>query len=271
MTQLTLSARAMVLGELPAWGVDSLERFCGELHADDAPFPCTFAVSAFRRGHLRFGFVDNVDDEEAWSGLPQMLGEYVSSSRTIAPITSLVVFFRLDGADRRVRDLEWCESRFWAIVRYLHVHDPSPWPVEVPRDPEDPRWEFAFAGEPIFLVCNAPAYRSRRSRRSSDLIITFQPRSVFSGLEAETVRGQAARQVIRKRLARYDAPLLPSPELGGYGHTGNREWKQYFLRDSNDDPGPPQCPMQIASDGEALACRRAANFSDPELLEEEAA
>jgi FPC/CPF motif-containing protein YcgG len=243
VTHLTPSPHEMVLGELPAWGIDSLERFIRDLNAPDSPFPCTFAVSAVRRGHLRFAFVDSARDERSWGALPRLLARYVATAPEITRITSFVVFFRLDGGDEG-RELEWYEDRFWAVLSYLHAHDPSPWPSDLPRDPEDPRWEFAFAGQPIFVVCNAPVYSGRRSRRSSELMITFQPRSVFEGLEAETARGEAARRTIRKRLARYDAPLLPSPDLGGYGLAGNREWKQYVLRDSNDDPGPAQCPFR---------------------------
>jgi FPC/CPF motif-containing protein YcgG len=245
LTQLKPTACEVVLGELPAWGINSLERFKRELNAGAAPFPCTFAVSAFHRAHLRFAFVDSLRDETSWSALPRLLADYVTTVPVIVRVTSFVVFFRLDSGDER-RELDWYQDRFWSVLSFLHEHDPSPWPADLPQDPDDPRWEFAFAGQPIFVVCNAPAYRQRRSRRSSELMITFQPRSVFEGLEAGSVRGQAARRTIRKRLARYDAPLLPSSDLGGYGQTGNREWKQYFLRDSNDDPGPPRCPFQTA-------------------------
>ena len=245
VTQLTPSAPEVVLGELPRWGVDSLERFKRDLNAENAPFPCTFAVSAFHRSRLRFAFIDGVRDETSWRPLPRLLAEYVTTLPAMVRITSFVVFFRLDSGDEG-HELDWYEDRFWAVLNYLHAHDPSPWPADLPRNPDDPRWEFAFAGQPIFVVCNAPAYRQRRSRRSSELMITFQPRSVFEGLEAETVRGQAARRTIRKRLARYDAPLLPSPDLGGYGDAGNREWKQYFLRDSNVDSDPAQCPFHAA-------------------------
>jgi len=58
LKQLTPSTREMVLGELPARGVNAVERFQRDLNAEDAPFPCTFAVSGFRRTHLRFAFVE---------------------------------------------------------------------------------------------------------------------------------------------------------------------------------------------------------------------
>jgi uncharacterized protein len=235
-------ADGMVIGAQPAWGAAALDRFRRELHSGRAPFPCTFAVAAFRRRHLRFAFIESATDETSWSPLPGLLHEYVTTADSIAPITSFVVFFRLAGGRCEIASYE---ARFWAILQYLHAHDPAPWPVDLPRDTEDPHWEFAFAGEPIFVVCNTPAHLRRRSRWSAELVVTFQPRSVFEGLEAQTQRGDSARRTIRKRLLHYDAPLTPSPALGGYGLTGNREWKQYFLAETDDDRDGARCPLRI--------------------------
>jgi FPC/CPF motif-containing protein YcgG len=239
---MTTPADMMIFGEQPTWGADALERFRCELQTERTAFPCTFAVAAYRRRHLRFAFVDSASDASTWAALPELLTEYLATAQSIAPITSFVVFFRLEHSAHRI---DWYESRFWAILQYLHAHDPAPWPADLPRDTEDPHWEFGFGGEPIFVVCNTPAHRRRRSRWSSELVVTFQPRSVFSGLAAQTVPGEAARRTIRKRLRDYDAPLEPSPTLGGYGLAGNREWKQYFLAETNDDPGEARCPLRI--------------------------
>jgi uncharacterized protein len=243
MRAATCPPQAVVIGEQPTWGAEVLDRFRRELETTHSPFPCTFAVAAFRQGHLRFAFVESATDETTWAPLPTLLTQYVTTSQTIAPITSFVVFFRPENGRH---EIDWYEDRFWAILQYLHRHDPMPWPADLPRDPENPRWEFAFAGEPIFVVCNTPTHRWRRSRWGPELTITFQPRSVFRGLEAHTARGDAARRTIRRRLSQYDAPLQPSPALGGYGQADNREWKQYFLGDSNNDPNPGRrCPLRI--------------------------
>jgi FPC/CPF motif-containing protein YcgG len=231
------------VGDLPTWGANALDRFRRELETADRPFPCTFAVSALRQGHLRFGFVDSASDEATWEPLPALLADYIATAPTIARITSLLVFFRDDGGER---GLHWYEERFWAVLRYLRARDPAPWPADLPQDPDHPRWEFAFAGEPVFVVCNTPAYQRRQSRWSSEFLITFQPRMVFRGLEADTIRGQAARRTIRRRLANYDA-VAPSPELLGYGQPGNREWAQYFLADTNDEPALERCPLHDAT------------------------
>jgi hypothetical protein len=113
-----------------------------------------------------------------------------------------------------------------------------PWPETIPQNMEDPAWEFCFAGEPIFVICNTPAHTARQSRRSSSFMLTFQPRWVFERILGSEKAAQIATAKVRKRLQLYDA-LPPSPNLGLYGHTENREYKQYFL---DDDNGPVTCP-----------------------------
>ena len=128
------------------------------------------------------------------------------------------------------------------LLQFLHERDPSPWPREVPRDSDDPMWEFSFGGDSIFVVCNTPAHKLRKSRSSLGFMITLQPRWVFEGLESDTARGAAARRVIRKRLRAFD-DVDPSPELGDYGDPENREWRQYFLLDENK-PFESGCPFR---------------------------
>lgn len=219
------------IGHLPAWGLDHVEELGDVLLSSSAPFPCTFAVSALKKTSLRFGFVDDIDDEATWRALPDLLRSYLAVYRTLSRDTSLVVFF---GDSSPNRDIAEYERRFWAVLRYLHGHDVAAWPEGLPTDPDDPLWEFAFHGTPIFVVCNTPAHRARRSRHSSTVLVTFQPRWVFEGLEADSPRGAASRRVIRRRLAAYDEEE-PAPVLGSYGAQENREWKQYFLPDRNDD------------------------------------
>ena len=212
MSSATRGAPPVVLGDQPAWGADALRRFRDELEASDAPFPCTFAVAALRQEHLRFAFVESASDSMTWEPLLGVLARYVENSSDDCP-DHLARGVLPPGGPRSAARI-WYEERFWSVLGYLHAHDPQPWPAELPCEPEHPRWEFAFAGQPIFVVCNTPAHRRRRSRWSPEMTITFQPRSVFHGLEAETPRGQSARRGIRQRLSRYDAPLEPSPLLG---------------------------------------------------------
>jgi FPC/CPF motif-containing protein YcgG len=233
----------LVEGRAPHWAAPAVRRFEDDLAPTDARFPCTFAVAALNKGNLRFGFVDSAIDQSTWSPLPGILAGYAARASSIARITSLVVFFG-SPKDYEARPVGWYEERLWAVLGYLRSRDPEPWPASLPSDPEDPNWEFAFAGHPIFVVCSTPAHRRRRSRMTSDLVITFQPRCVFDGLEAGTLRGEAARRTIRERLAGYDA-IAPSPLLSGYGEPGNREWRQYFLDDDNAEAEAEhrRCPL----------------------------
>ncbi|WP_024806313.1 YqcI/YcgG family protein [Nocardia sp. BMG51109] len=233
----TLSTQ--VIGWLPSWGPDVIGDLTATLTGREDPFPCTFAVSAVRKSSLRFGFVGDVDDARTWSALPGILTEYLRGYRRIDRETSLVVFF---GPQRPVADLGAYRRRFWDVLRFLHDRDTAPWPGEIPRDTENPAWEFSFGGTPLFVVCNTPAHLARRSRYSPVFMISFQPRWVFEEIGADTPRGATARRVIRQRLRAFDN-LEPASALGGYGDPGNREWRQYFLSDAVDD-AEPVCPFR---------------------------
>jgi FPC/CPF motif-containing protein YcgG len=235
-----------VIGDLPDWGGVCLEELVDGLLASSPAFPCTFAVSAAKKNSLRFGFVDDLDDERSWSSLAEVLGQYLDIYQSLSRETSLVMFFR---PERSGRTLEEYNSKFWDVLRFLHHHDPQPWPADVPSEPDHPMWEFVFQGTPLFVVCNTPAHQTRRSRHSSCFLITFQPRWVFEGLEPDQPRGAAARRVIRRRLRAFDE-TEPSPHLGNYGDPWNREWRQYFLPDDNESELSSACPLHQGADND---------------------
>lgn len=227
------------------WRAEVLGAFVADLRSRRSPFPCTFAAAALERGGLRFAWVEDARDEESLLGLREALSAYMGTYRTLGKLTSFVAFFRPPPLDRPIAAYE---RDFWRVLRFLHQHDPSDWPEDVPTEPEDPRWEFSFCGEPVFIVCNTPAHRRRRSRRSRGMLITFQPRWVFEGLEGHTPRGRTAREVIRRRLESYD-DVPAHASLGNYGEPENREWRQYFLPDVDESP-PGRCPFHAAGRGE---------------------
>ena len=239
-----ISIAESTVGALPAWGPRRVKELRRILLDRASPFPCTFAVSAARKDALRFGFVDDVHNRSTWSVLHDILRDYLSGYRSIARDTSLIVFFggHVDG----LGEGEY-SARFWEILQHLHDTDPVRWPDELPVDPDEPMWEFSYAGEPIFVVCNTPAHVNRRSRHSAEFMITFQPRWVFEGIESDTPRGVAVRRTIRKRLRDFDG-VGPSAVLGNYGDATNREWLQYFLYDveqTDRDVGALRCPFRV--------------------------
>jgi len=137
------------------------------------------------------------------------------------------------------------DRAFWEVLQYLHDHDPEPWPEGFPMDTEDPSWEFCFNGEAMFVFGAAPTHGLRASRNLADcLVLLFQPRSVFFGIEGGTAAGIVARKRIRERLRAWDL-AGPHPSMGNYGDPSNVEWRQYFIPDDDSDLHG-ECPFKAA-------------------------
>lgn len=177
----------------------------------ESPFPCVFGVHGLKQGHLRFLFHGHIDIPL----LSQQLQEYLSNSRSFGKNTSLVLFtnvgqrFEIDEYNRI----------FWDTLKELAESDSQPWPAEIPKATDDPKWEFCFAGEPIFVVCNTPSHFMRYSRYSTHFMITFQPRWVFDDILGSPEQARKAFSKVRSILKNYDAIPL-SPDLGMYGESG---------------------------------------------------
>jgi uncharacterized protein len=195
------------------------------LHSVDRPFPCLFAVRGFEDDQLRYVFLD----EPSLPALASSLACYVACARQFGPNTSLVVFTRPGP----VCPLDHYKGRFWSVLNGLAQIDGAPWPENIPVSIDEPTWEFCFAGEPIFVVCNTPAHTARQSRRSTSFMMTFQPRWVFDKILSTPRAADAVFAKISARLKRYDF-IPPSPHLGHYGHPNNREYLQYVLDDKNE-------------------------------------
>lgn len=205
-------------------------------------FPCIFGINGFKKGQLRFLFLETIDAH----GLAGPLRDFVQHSRSFGANTSLVVLSR----PRPVASLASYKDQFWDVLNELHELDPSPWPENVPEQLDTPLWEFSFAGEPIFVVCNTPAHILRQSRRSMSFMMTFQPRWVFDNILGTEAAAAKAFAKVRERLDAYDL-IPPSPALGQYGNPENREFAQYFLEDNNEET---KCPFhQLARSKEKAA------------------
>jgi uncharacterized protein len=201
-------------------------------------YPCNFGTVAEKQGDLKIAYIEGTDQEH----IPQTLATFLSSA-ALHPNRQqvLALFFE---PEEKERNLEYYQERFWNLLQYLHDHDPSPWPEDIPLNPDDPYWEFTFNGVPMFVFEAAPAYRQRLSRNlGPGMIVLFQPRNVFNHIEGDTPAGRKARRTIRQRSIKWDHMGI-HPDMGSYPEKNNREWKQYFLPD-NITPVQGQCPLHL--------------------------
>lgn len=208
----------------------------------DPAYPCYFGTASERRGELRYGWVEGED----MGHVPALLREFLALSRSNPNVRhALALFFRPEVVER---PLSYYRKRFWDVLRFMHGADASPWPEDRPSDPEDPKWEFCFDGEPMFVFASTPAYETRDSRNmGNSLVLLFQPRRIFDGVEGGTPAGTKAREMIRDRMRDWDG-MDYHPDMGTYGDPSSFEWKQYFLPDDNS-PVMGGCPFHSGSQG----------------------
>ncbi|WP_408959589.1 YqcI/YcgG family protein [Natrinema sp. 74] len=242
----------LAAGELADWKATRYRTFRETMTDEAAPYPCYFAVEAQRKGDFRYVFPESPIDEEALAELVEPLTEFLERYERFGEYPSLVVLFRPPEEDPAVADepsTEAYKRQFWSVLRYLQANDPEPWPASVPTDPDHPKWQYCFAGEPTFLVGRAPFYERRRSRFTPHgLEITVQPWGIFEGLTGLDDDGQEARTIIRDRLAAYDDVEM-HPDAGDFVDSRKREWKQYMLPETNAE-SVARCPLYERTDVE---------------------
>lgn len=224
--------------QLPRWAPEVLDTFVRTVTGSAPPFPCVFARHALGADGLRFACLESPDAEPDLARLADVVAHYAAMSRDLRPWTTLVAVFAPE-AERQTLDEH--RARFWSVMQYLHDHDPAPWPEDVPTDPDDPGWEFAFAGERMFVVGSAPVYDRRVSRNTATFTMLFQPRWMFDEMIAGP-KFDRTTAAIRRRQERYDG--YPShPSILTFGDPENREWRQYVIPDDNE-PVAGQCPLR---------------------------
>jgi FPC/CPF motif-containing protein YcgG len=232
MTGLLSKTEVRATFDKPCWQRVIFDEFEATLTSTSRPFPCVFGVTGMKTDQLRYVFLDLITPE----AVAPLLSDYLAAARGIGRMTSLVVF----GRPGPVQGIEAYRDRFWQLLDGLERIDETPRPSDIPEALDTDHWEFCFAGEPIFVVCNSPAHVLRQSRRSTSYMVTFQPRWVFDGLMGtDDPAAQRALETVRRRLEDFDA-IPPAPQLGHYGTPGNREYQQYFLDDTN---ATPRCPF----------------------------
>ncbi|KWX81103.1 hypothetical protein AMQ84_01050 [Paenibacillus riograndensis] len=227
---------------LKTWKKEACRLFASRMSDRKVRFPCIPATQAFTLGHFRYGFAPSPWHESAGRKLAEIIAEYGKSSRSFGDYSSLVVFFE---AEEKVRDVLEYEAVFWDLLSQVSRTDSTPWPGDIPEDPEQALWEFCYEDERYFVYCGTPAHTARQSRSFPYFMLALTPRWVLDRWNAHPQKAAAVAPQIRARLSAYDtAPA--HPELKPYGSEGNLEYKQYYLRD--DDTSPAGCPFHRAVD-----------------------
>ncbi|KUP09807.1 YqcI/YcgG family protein [Bacillus coahuilensis m2-6] len=222
-------------GRVPEWVKNEYLNFREVV--TNKTFPCYFGMAAEKKGELRYSYVSNDD----WSTLPGAIKEFNQlfdeNKRLIRH--GLFVFIEPETEDK---DIPYYREYFWNILQYLHDQDEESWPADYPTDPEHHLWAFSFAGEPYFVFGNAPAYKQRKTRDlGNSLVLGFQPRRIFEGLEGTSPGGVMSREKVRERVEKWDN-LPKHPNISHYGDPDHREWKQYFIGD-DIKPIEGKCPF----------------------------
>jgi amino acid adenylation domain-containing protein len=224
----------------PSWLAGVVDEFLASV--GDREYPCHFGRQAYLSGDL-FGTWLGLEEDLAELG--RTLAAFLEASRPF-PRRRMVLacFCEPEGQDQ---SHVWYADRFWHLLSGLRAIDARPWPDHVPSSPEDGDWEFCFHGTPMFVFAATPTHELRISRRlGPGMIVLFQPRNVFHGIEGGTPGGIAARNRIHGQLRKWDL-VPPHPAMGPYGDPAHPEWRQYFIGD-HDRPMHSTCPLTGASE-----------------------
>lgn len=226
------------LDNIPTWFRQEYENF--HQVVSDPDFPCYFGTIAEKNKEILYTYLDD-DNLET---LPEKLKLFIEYDRSEPNRHALALFVKPEDTERH---FEFYKERLWDILQYLHEHDPSPWPENQPKDPQEPFWNFCFHNEPLFLFANSPAFKNRRSRNlGNSLVIMIQSTEVFNGIEPGTPTGTQVRSKIRERIIKFDG-FKPHPDLGNVRGVVKNPWKLYFLSDDLErDRG--QCPFHMKLD-----------------------
>lgn len=219
---------------VPNWVMNEYKTF--QQTVTEKTFPCYFGMSAEKKGELRYSYINHDD----WTSLPETMEAFIKLFD--APKLTRHGLFLFVEPEKEEKSIEYYREYFWNILKYLHEADNKPWPKDIPVDPDNHLWAFSFAGEPFFVFGNAPAYKQRKTRDlGNSLVLGFQPRRIFEGLEGTSKGGIMSREKVRERVEKWDG-LPKHPNISHYGDPEHREWKQYFIGD-DAEPIEGKCPF----------------------------
>jgi FPC/CPF motif-containing protein YcgG len=230
---------------LPDWTVHAFRQVSSILRGEG--FPCIFARQA---NYLKSGWVCFVDSLETDEGRDivknAILAYYGIINRYPRERTIIMPLLVLVKPVYPMLSLDTYRKQAWDLFQYLHDHDPEPWPLDVPTDPDRGDWSFCFGGIQLFSNVSCPAHKVHISRNLGDsLAFAMQPRTNFDLVGGYNKKGRMVREEIRQRAERYEGRPV-SKHLGFFGTPENREWLQMATKDSEqDDTFPQKCPFRF--------------------------
>lgn len=237
---------------VPRWAAELYLEVEARLLDEAKPFPCFYATRALKAGGMRVAFIEDPSDASCLDAFASVLADYTEDIHAFGSFTSLIAMVHPRIAHETVDEYH---AWFWDFMQQIHDRDRDPWPSGVALETDHPLWEFSFGGEAMFVLASGPAYDLRASRRTSGILLSFQPRYMFDRLIAEPRKLKNARDLIRTRSVAFDDGLDPHPCIGVYGDPSNREWVQYVIPDDNRAVSGG-CPFSVR--GQAAVPERAA-------------
>ncbi|WP_168796648.1 YqcI/YcgG family protein [Cognatitamlana onchidii] len=227
------------INEVPEWVQQSFEGFRNTMSDNSNPFPCHFAKTGIEKSSFRYTYIKNGELKKP-EIFKEALVDYLNRYKSFGWPSVLVVFIENNGE----ASLDVHESAFWNILQYLVSSDNRPWPIEIPNNPENYKWQFCFHGTPLFITGHSSVYKKRRSRHcSSDMMMVIQTMETLQPVTGGSKRADLVRKTIRNRVNEYDE-IPVSPLIGAYPDRHSREWKQFWLPEENNDK--KQCPLHFS-------------------------
>lgn len=211
-------------------------------------FPCTFVRSALNKGLLRMVRI-NPSDTDHVHHAHRLIGHYLHAVRSCTSRTEAAMMVML--LDVEIDEYETAESirnAAWSLLEKLNEYDGRAgnlWPSDISTDMDDPNWAYSLHGTALFMNMTSSKLLLRRSRNlGRPLVMVIQPTDGLHEIAPNNHSGDRIRARIRTRIDEWDG-LPHSPELSNAGDSGNSDWRQFWLGDSNARSPwiPPTIPL----------------------------
>jgi len=229
--------------ENDSWKIEAFKSSTKKISHQD--FPCPFSKHSVNHKKVWFSFMDCSESEE-YPEIVQQLQEYTAIFKESEyPYNFYYPLIVSIKTPKDITSLGQYNEFAWKLLQYIHDNDCEAWPQDVPKEPEEHLWSFAFSGIQLFVNVSTPAHKNRNSRNFGPcLTLVINPRMNFDYVAGDTPQGDEIRKNVRERIKNYDTVPICN-HLGTYGVESNLEWKQYAIGDGIDDQAFSKCPIHI--------------------------